>query len=1256
MAGNKKSERKKLMKRKAEKTLPGKNLQKKFLKNRALKNKALNKKIMKSALALLLSAAFIASDAAFSAAAASISQAGYESKSISPADMKTLKLKKSERNKHKASYDDKNESHVSSGMALKPDDGYTLDTDSGKLFAFPDSAGFYYIEHGSKYDEDKRGYLFKVKFFDCKTGKTENIYSSFCCSGYRGVFEMPAYRTGNYLYILQINSRKYAQSEKDSRYIQLYYSYSIIRIDMRSASQKEYASMGSFNDFTSFCVTDDGRIILSDDSRMYVYDRSGNIQSTSVSMYSDTSADPSSSPEAAENSKSSDSPDVTESPETSGTETGGSGSSADDIIGSSKIVGYDPSNGNIYYEGVSNWVYWGYDHNMASADVANLGSEDAKNGNDGSSGIQNKITFSSKPLSFLYQKYFYDHEGSFEMLDGGYLGILDTFTGNTLTIADSAKTDLKNITDSVTSINPLNSHFSVTKLNLSNADEANVFSINTKSSSTPDAGCRACYNPANKKFYVMTGARKISEIDKDKKDITSSVKTTCPLYKVMTTRNDLIAVTKDGSDFYVQIFPEQEATEIKIVGESSVKKGESTEYSAVFDSDFSKDVTFSSTNPDVMTISKNGKASAWKNGSTLIKAETADGKISDSITVNVIGTGSEISEKERAESSISELSGGVTTDNIDEKFYSYDSTVKSYLYELNDGRLMRVEYASGKVTAEYYRDGVLEKTKTADIPLDIFGGFYKGRGAYYVVSGQNNENEDDSLEIIRVEKYDENWNRISSCSINSINTYHPFDAGSLRMTEAKGYLYIHTCHVMYKSDDGLHHQANMTFKINESDMTIADKYTGVMNLSTGYVSHSFDQYIKTDGMDIYRVDLGDAYPRGIAITAVSIDSKVSSPYAYGCIFPARGQVGNNYTGMKIGGFELAGENALVAGVYDADPGDSLSSDYGNARNLFVVVFNKSTGNVSSRYITSYKADSTSTVKTCRLVKIDDNHLMLLWVEDENGKRVFHYAQIDENGEIAGQGTAGGYILSNCQPVIGADGSVMWYASDGKKVNLYKLNPFDMDDVKKTGDDYEQKFGQSETPLPGESSSPQNTRSPYSPDSPESTTAPYGPSDTRVTSSPEATGTRGTYSQYTEKSGYTYTNGKSRTSGGKLSGNSGRNTKPGSGSYSESSGYSEDEYDDDTDLGFISGKITVNIKNKKTCRLNKKIKINARARIKKVTLNGHKLPVKKNRKKYSFRLEKYIRFLYSSTASKKYNILKVSDKRYNTKKVKFKVIK
>lgn len=138
--------------------------------------------------------------------------------------------------------------------------------------------------------------------------------------------------------------------------------------------------------------------------------------------------------------------------------------------------------------------------------------------------------------------------------------------------------------------------------------------------------------------------------------------------------------------------------------------------------------------------------------------------------------------------------------------------------------------------------------------LPIYGGYFSGKNNNYIVFGQNNKGEKDSAEIVRIVKYSKSWSRVSDCKIYGSNTFEPFEAGSLRMIELDGKLYVYTCHTMYADSNKLNHQANMLFTVDESTMKTTDSMYEVSNLQDGYVSHSFNQFIKTDGTYIYRVD------------------------------------------------------------------------------------------------------------------------------------------------------------------------------------------------------------------------------------------------------------------------------------------------------------------------------------------------------------------------------------------------------------------
>ena len=63
-----------------------------------------------------------------------------------------------------------------------------------------------------------------------------------------------------------------------------------------------------------------------------------------------------------------------------------------------------------------------------------------------------------------------------------------------------------------------------------------------------------------------------------------------------------------------------------------------------------------------------------------------------------------------------------------------------------------------------------------------------------------------------------------------------------------------------------HHQANMTLEIDEATMTKVADMSAESNEKTGYVSHSWNQFIQADDNYIYRLDQGDSYPRAVTLS------------------------------------------------------------------------------------------------------------------------------------------------------------------------------------------------------------------------------------------------------------------------------------------------------------------------------------------------------------------------------------------------------
>ena len=399
----------------------------------------------------------------------------------------------------------------------------------------------------------------------------------------------------------------------------------------------------------------------------------------------------------------------------------------------------------------------------------------------------------------------------------------------------------------------------------------------------------------------------------------------------------------------------------------------------------------------------------------------------------------------------------------DQDYVQWSDTVKSYLTVCDNGNYMRVQSGAieGKLLVEYYSsDFEPLSTKLIDNELPIFGAFYDSGNNYYVLSGQENPKQNDSLEVFRITKYDKNWNKIKSCGLYGANTTVPFDAGSARMTHSGDHLLVRTCHEMYKSSDGNNHQANVTIEVDMPSMTITDSYTGIMNVDYGYVSHSFNQFIKTDGNHIVALDHGDAHPRSAVLV------KYNSDFTTGKFFPSYfEQVSNidvvtypeytaghyNYTGAAIGGFDVSSSSYIVAQ-------STVDLDYINTsetRNVYVSAVSKDLSTNKLNKITSY-AEGTDSASAPQLVKINNNSFLLLWARDTKVSCV----KLNADGTVNGSIHTFEGSLSDCQPVI-KNGRAVWYVYDKNNVTFNSLNLSNLDDIKtvdvKTGHDYETKY-------------------------------------------------------------------------------------------------------------------------------------------------------------------------------------------------------
>lgn len=362
--------------------------------------------------------------------------------------------------------------------------------------------------------------------------------------------------------------------------------------------------------------------------------------------------------------------------------------------------------------------------------------------------------------------------------------------------------------------------------------------------------------------------------------------------------------------------------------------------------------------------------------------------------------------------------------------------IKSYLYKNESGGLTRVEmndiFISGEldcvVIEDYDSDFQLLNQRMIEPELPRWGGFFAGEKYNFLIFGQTNEEEDDSKEVIRVVKYDKEWNRLGHASIREANTTIPFTGGSLRCDEYGGYLYIHTAHEKY-AVGGLSHQGNLTIAIRQSDMEMTDASYKISYMYYGYVGHSFNQFalVNEDG-NLVILDHGDGYPRSVVM--IGHDADASTGILQNNIsekgwrvelqeFP--GEIGQNETGASVGGLAETSSGYVAAYNYD---GGKLSSWNKGDRIIYLHYVDKKT-KADRQYQLSEIPGTTPMIASTGL-----ESGYVLWNGGEGLSSLndtLYYVTYDAEG-VPGPVRTAKAPLSDCQP-IPFDGGVVWYVTN-----------------------------------------------------------------------------------------------------------------------------------------------------------------------------------------------------------------------------------
>lgn len=378
----------------------------------------------------------------------------------------------------------------------------------------------------------------------------------------------------------------------------------------------------------------------------------------------------------------------------------------------------------------------------------------------------------------------------------------------------------------------------------------------------------------------------------------------------------------------------------------------------------------------------------------------------------------------------------------------------SYLTALDSG-FMRVHFNGIAIGIEYYDNSFnIQSKKNVAMELPYWGGFYAASdGYYYVVEGQANTDEVDTLEVIRVIKYDKNWNRIKAAAITGTSSYfgkvrYPFDYGCVEMAEYNNNLYIVTGHEGYVDpayNQG--HQGFLMIEVNQSSMT--------GKIVDCDLWHSFAQYIEADGSNLYVLEQSEG-SRCTSLTKYTVGSSLSQKS-----IPVLEYGGSRTSAWAIACYAsvddlaVSTNNILCLGTsIDQSQYDNVNNAKKNnqplAHNIYLTVTPKSNFTQEAttvKWLTNYSGDGKG-FTGLQMTKVNNNRFLISWDEwkeeqtadpnDPLSGYVMHYVFIDENGNAVSQVYTAAAPVSDCHPIVKGN-KIYYYASNASAVDFYTID-------------------------------------------------------------------------------------------------------------------------------------------------------------------------------------------------------------------------
>lgn len=378
----------------------------------------------------------------------------------------------------------------------------------------------------------------------------------------------------------------------------------------------------------------------------------------------------------------------------------------------------------------------------------------------------------------------------------------------------------------------------------------------------------------------------------------------------------------------------------------------------------------------------------------------------------------------------------------------FSSVKNSALYKDGTG-YVAVDYSKNGLIATKYDANFNQLSQaTVNMELPIFGGFYAGSDFNYILFGQKNPDESKDVEVFKLVKYSKIFEKVKEGSVKDCYTVEPFQAGTVSIAESNGKIVVHTSRKRYKANN-VNSQSQFTMIFNKETLAVENN---IGSEQENHVSHSFNQIALADGKNVVLLDHGDAYPREVLLNVYSTETK---KYSKTTMFTIPGKVGENSTGISVGGVVAGSANYIVAmnsvkhsTDKDVSYGSSAKPAFLTVDERDVVLLVKSkTGTDAAKQVklTDYVGKNLL-ASTPYIVKVDTDKFVVCWQEMQYGENNtivnngMKFVIVDGNGaKQTGILESKAILAKNFVPVIDGD-YLIWYVNNSAtERKFYKVS-------------------------------------------------------------------------------------------------------------------------------------------------------------------------------------------------------------------------